>query len=51
MKSVYPIADDYNMLSPLANSDNPIIQEAYQRIIEKRGKVINIYKALDPEEY
>ena len=27
-------------------SDNPIIQEAYQRMIEKRGKVTNIYKAL-----
>lgn len=27
-------------------SDNPIIQEAYGRMIEKRGKVTNIYKAL-----
>ena len=27
-------------------SDNPIVNEAYGRMIEKRGKVTNIYKAL-----
>lgn len=27
-------------------SDNPIVKEAYGRMIEKRGKVTNIYKAL-----
>ena len=28
------------------STDNPIIKEAYGRMIEKRGKVTNIYKAL-----
>jgi uncharacterized peroxidase-related enzyme len=29
-----------------SDTDNPIIKEAYERMIKKRGKVTNIYKAL-----